>query len=289
MEYCDLFDINSGNNRNMSPYVIKDNNLYIPYRYYEMYFVDYFEDNNIMFTFKNNHVIIDKSIDIDTLYKVQYSNFNFDVWYDDLKHLTFDSYIIDFNIDKVKTIESINKIINRHKFWFVKLSCMSPKDESRSGKQHKFNNAKDIVDRLFESERTRKEIECGNTKLIMRQWVDLPEEYEFRCFVYKGKLRAISQYNCYQYVEEFQNIKMQNKIKERVISFYNSITLPYEDCCMDIVIWDKDIFIIEINEFGIDTRAGSSCFNWIQDYDILYNSKEPIIKFCDDERYKYSF
>lgn len=36
-------------------------------------------------------------------------------------------------------------------------------------------------------------------KMIVRQWVDIRPEWEFRCFVYGGKMTAITQYYYFAY------------------------------------------------------------------------------------------
>ena len=138
------------------------------------------------------------------------------------------------------------------------------------------------------------EIDGFDQYLILSEWKNIPSEFEFRCFVYKNKLRAITQYGKeFETNVLFSSKKDYLKILEKIKTFYNSIKnhIPYDDCIMDVLVWDEKqksnnmgVFLIEFNCFGAETPAGSGLFNWIQDHHVLYQSDKPVLRFafCDE-------
>jgi hypothetical protein len=140
--------------------------------------------------------------------------------------------------------------------------------------------------------RTYESLTFGMDKsLVIRSFVEnMPHEMEFRCFIHKGQLRAISQNGSPYYLPQLQDQKQQ--IIDRVSKFYNYLYpyIPYEDCTMDIVLWDGkgknpwDVYLVEFNPFGAEAMAGSSMFSWVRDYEILYNSPEPVLRIVEEDR-----
>jgi len=321
----DQIDINSCLHKEYSPYKIINGVLFYPRRYYELYLEKLFNDHQIDIE-RTGTVPLDEEgflinsnqektpINLDAIEYEQRKVFHVDQWYPefDNTNITFGCFIIDLKekernllasrkIDdeglfslkaKIRNVMIANKEI---KWWFVRLNSVSPKDKNKSGKQHKYNSPHRILKRLIESDRTYYFIANDDeAKIVLRPWYDFPEKMEFRCFVHKKKLRAISQYSCYTYYPEFQDKLVQEGIRSRIIKFYSSIKeyIPYIDCVMDVVIWDEtplssfknqNIYVIEFNEFGAETPCGSGLYNWIIDYDQLYNAKHPTIRFVETE------
>ena len=105
---------------------------------------------------------------------------------------------------------------------------------------------------------------------MIRQWEHIDPAMEFRCFVYRNRLTAISQYHCYNFYKKLQG--REEEIRDTIYQFYLKIFefLPYEDCVMDIIISSEGVKIVEFNSFGIDGMAGSALYNWQRDKAILY-------------------
>lgn len=118
-----------------------------------------------------------------------------------------------------------------------------------------------------------------DTYLIIMPWNDkIDPRYEFRIFVVNGKLTGISQQfwdELFQYSEEeleifiqaFSNIKFLNfdGIKHKTFVGDVYVNMELRECKL-----------IEMNPFGMHSGAGSSLFNWIDDYDQLYGYKETV-------------
>merc|ERR1712137_1263692 len=122
----------------------------------------------------------------------------------------------------------------------------------------------------------------------------IPVKNEFRLFIHGMNLRAISQYQCYTVISEFQSKEIQHKIYCAICSWWKKVykTVPYYDCTVDIIfydlqknncdLWDEtNIYIVEINSFGAGSLCGSSLFSWVTDFDILYKAKVPEIRFIE--------
>ena len=239
-------------------------------------------------------------LDIDELRCIQRETFYLDKWYDALSDLTFPSIIITLkpseksammnqDFERLKKLEKkMTCMMDSYgsgdiKFWFVKLNSVAPKDSAISGKQLKFNNAHDILKRLIECPRTNGFIrDDPNVSVVLREWQDIPEFLEFRCFIRKKKLRAISQYQCYEYFQEIH--KRKEELKCAIVKIFNSIRkrIPYEDTTMDIVVLNTNkIVIIEFNQFGAETACGACLYNWDLDYQILYHSKSPDMRIIE--------
>ena len=188
---------------------------------------------------------------------------------EDGKILTFESVLLPFSdFDKVDdTIEKLGGSV------FVRLSSLSPKFfESVQTKEQ-------VLSVLQSSERTRDELK-GST-LFLRKYYDFPKDKEFRLFVRRGKLRAISRYDpeaeC-QLSPEFARDKLTRWFRCLCLEGL----LSFEDCTLDVVLWeekkemslfDDGIFLIEYNSYGEDSVSGSCLFDWEADWEILTKGK----------------
>jgi len=107
-------------------------------------------------------------------------------------------------------------------------------------------------------------------KIIVREFKPMDPSMEFRVFIFKRKITAISQYCYHLYFPHL--VKNKNIYKEKIEAFYDQVKdiIPQELCVMDVLILpDDEIKIIELNPFYNDT--GACLFSWIEDKDILRN------------------
>jgi hypothetical protein len=306
----------------MSPYYLDGDFMIVPKRYTEMYFTDLFEEFYITVVEKmkcsDGFLLNDKleksHINVEILKLHQRSHYRFDYWYEcvsECPHLTFESFLSPFLMKKyIEPVESIlepdhnifsfvKECLEENKdviHWFVRLNWASPKDEHVSGKELKFDDTRDILSRILTCERTRYFLddEKYRNNIVLRPWYDIPEDMEFRCFIRKNELRAVSQYKLDTFYPHLQDIAIQNEIKIRISTFYENVEkyIPYEDCVMDVVIWDdaritsvnnSGIFIIEFNQFGGETTCGAGLYNWMIDRKILYEGDRVDLRILDHE------
>jgi hypothetical protein len=150
-----------------------------------------------------------------------------------------------------------------------------------TNKVMKISSGAEALDLLERSDRIRqdisKQIEFGDhlfgLKIVLREWLeevsDRPE-YEFRAFVHKGQLNALTMYFCFYHSKELQdNIAT---IVPKIRAFHDSIKskIIHSSYVIDFyAASDGSIKIIELNPFHIG--AGAGLFDWKTDRDLFFN------------------
>jgi len=107
----------------------------------------------------------------------------------------------------------------------------------------------------------------------VREFNLIPTEGEFRGFVYKKNLTAVSQYDSHCYFPEL--VKNKDTIAKNFVEFHKSIKhlIEPESYIVDFAILKNGtIKIVELNPFGEYT--GSALFSWKEDIDIIQGRKE---------------
>ena len=92
------------------------------------------------------------------------------------------------------------------------------------------------------------------THICMRPFRRMNQTREFRLFIYKGELSAMSQYWLTRHFRRLEGVKEQ--IWEQVNEFFNEISwnLPAETFVMDIYMTSsKKFLIVDLNPWGEDT------------------------------------
>jgi hypothetical protein len=114
---------------------------------------------------------------------------------------------------------------------------------------------------------------------IMMPWnnkLDLNNEY--RVFIYKNKVVAISQQQWFssKYFSEYHC----NQVAQSIQSYYNDklkARLPYPSVVLDVwVDSNYQTHLIECNPWGCYNASGSSLFHWIKDYEILHQEQDDV-------------
>eukprot|EP01122_Echinamoeba_exundans_P011700 TRINITY_DN4747_c0_g1_i1.p1 TRINITY_DN4747_c0_g1~~TRINITY_DN4747_c0_g1_i1.p1 ORF type:complete len:350 (+),score=53.81 TRINITY_DN4747_c0_g1_i1:6-1055(+) len=161
-----------------------------------------------------------------------------------------------------KTLESL-ELANEVVCAFVRTQNLSL--EARSGVEalHFLTHSERInvdLNRAISLSRTVKQF--PSSILIRRFERDLDPAYEFRCFVYKGRLTAISQYFDFPFWKELAARKEQ--VQSLLVDyFYNVIKpkLPHENIVVDVgLIGGTKPILIELNPFAENT--GTALFSW---------------------------
>lgn len=159
--------------------------------------------------------------------------------------------------------------------YFVRFSDCSPKD-GVYGKR--MRNAKEIIDNIVTSKRCWQVLErttAAANLYICTFRKDWHERNEFRAFVYRGRLTAISQYSwCrdYGWTRELIAVaacKMAEYIRNNVIPV--AVANICESFVVDVIIVDSNVELIEFNSFGAELSSGSALFEWQRDRGQLYS------------------
>jgi hypothetical protein len=114
-----------------------------------------------------------------------------------------------------------------------------------------------------------KQFKLITPKLLIRDWIDLSDANEFRCFVFERKLKAISSNDVK--ICEFENAEIRDRCLDLFERVLEDDGLPVDNCVMDVALMkkEKDDVVIEFNSWGSWGNSGSGCFDWNQDKDIL--------------------
>ena len=264
---------------------------------------------NTSYLYSHDHEIyINDTITLLDLYRELCAAYHAQNWYDQIIEYTPRSILIDLSksdieqLLKGKTVKEaeINAAIAEiGKLAFVRLYSLSPKSDCTTSFDLTATNAAEVCKMIRLSERTSSTLGLYRREGIMlREFIaDMDLDNEFRLFVFDDKLRAISQYNCYNHIDKYEDVNVQNEIYKRICEFFDEISddvsrhaHPSSDCLpalglVDYVI-DVEIdmvhnrnLVIEINCFGPGLLAGSGLFNWITDYDVMHYSDKPVIRF----------
>lgn len=209
-------------------------------------------------------------------------------WYPDLEEvssngriLTWESVLIPFDNSPFEIVEKVDEAIGKlGGSCFIRLNSLSPKhfEPVTSG-----DEAATI---LYESERTRQTFGLFRNLVMVRKFERFLKEAEFRLFVRKGKLRAISRYDPYCSTPLKISAQKLQTIFQRFFRCLQTESLVLFDLCtIDCVYWPEQIdrsyfsdgvFLIEFNTFGSDSVSGSCLFDWEADKQILYHGKGEI-------------
>lgn len=155
---------------------------------------------------------------------------------------------------------------------FVRLNSLSPKVMTP------FFSINAAIDAVNASERCQNILnltacyDLPQPLIVLRPFMDLTKGSEFRCFVYKDKLRAI----CSN--DELETILTTAEVEVRCEALVKTMTAnqwtPFQDCVLDV--WlphdrcrSAEDMVIEINSWGVWSNADAGLFCWMEDAAVL--------------------
>ena len=163
--------------------------------------------------------------------------------------------------------------------WFIRSDRVSLK-EGKHG-IGPYDNIKDIIESMvtckpghlcFEEEDT-------SCTIYFMNWQNINPDKEFRVFVYKNEITAISSqhlYNINHWVNSLSDLEIEEVVHKILDFFQTDIKdkLSYlESYTFDFAFTNEDIlYFIEPNGFGKCYAAGSALFHWIYDHDTLHEA-----------------
>jgi hypothetical protein len=185
----------------------------------------------------------------------------------------------------IKKIDEGVKKCNKGDGCFVKMSGASTKHDYAP---HAINDGVDCLEHLLGSKRVYKNLDCNN--IFIQPWRnDVKLNGEFRVFVEDDKVIGISQQALDQIYQECINVYriIYKDIIKMAQDIWDSITdkLEYSEATLDV--WmdpNNKMYLIELNTYGIWQAAGSSWFNWENDF-----PKASDIKSLDDVPFRITY
>ncbi len=153
------------------------------------------------------------------------------------------------------------------------------------------NDGFHAIQLLLASERIQDDlISSSSLNLIIRQFIIDRQNLksEFRAFIYKHKLTALTQYN--EYIVDKYLLENKDLILKSIKDFIHQEDLlekiPYENCVLDLILIENEIrkyqvYICEINPLA--EFAGTGLFSWLNDRNILLGRQEFEFRIRENE------
>ena len=152
------------------------------------------------------------------------------------------------------------------------------------------------LDSIFKSMVTCRVSHCPiredtkEVRIYLLPWKEINDFKEFRVFIFKGCITAISQQALYSVNALLAGLDREPLLKivagwcRKIVTFFESTIrerIRLESYTMDICLLgdNEDPYFIEINSFGKHYSAGSSLFHWILDDEILEGDGDGLIFF----------
>lgn len=252
-------------------------------REYDLYFEGREDVNTVESSIHKEWVVIN-GMSIKRAKEIHTSCYNVEEWYE-CPELLNQFMRIDINEDDLLATREKSRDTNMYRSllrvaevipfpWFVRTSSVSPKDvvnidRSAGEMMCSFSDAFSALYAIATSKRCNVGISSGYSNYMwISKYKDISEMIHYRVFIRESKVRAISQY-------DDEEPPLDPKcVRNDIISLWNRVEndIWYEDCVMDILHREdtREIYIIEFNEFGASSRAGSALYHWIQDIHTLY-------------------
>ena len=220
---------------------------------------------------------------------------------------------LSFSINEIKRFSTLfeerlkNIKVDSENGFFFKLNSRSAKDswyykqnklmesilsknkdksvtKNRSLQACKAFTAYDVISAMVGSSRVSEDCrsylqwKCANkppVQLVIQDWISFPSEYEFRCFIFNGRVTAINQLCWSEYIPHIeQNSSLQMKIVQSVVDIQKKVhpLLPWNNYIMDVIfdIKNECSQICEFNPWGPYSCTGSQLYNWELDSPILF-------------------
>lgn len=224
------------------------------------------------------------NMNLDTLKSIHTSLYNVGEWID-CPGLLNNPIRIEINIHDIDKIRQGCTDTDLHRQvalkckelpfpWFIRTCSGSPKDainidRSTGQSMCSFWDIHAALYAISISSRCYEPIKQGYSKHIwISKYTNIEDYIHYRVFVRNNKVTVISQYD--------QEEPPQNplSVKEKILDLWNNAQTEvwYQDCVMDIIHNEvtNEGYIIEFNEFGASSLAGSALYNWVQDFHLLY-------------------
>lgn len=154
----------------------------------------------------------------------------------------------------------------------------------------KMKSAEQILETFLTSERVCEDDlplalqfpERWSQHIVIRRWVDVPIQYEFRAFVYNNKLTALSQYYNHAYFADI--VENKSKILQLVQDLFHSVrdllNIYPPEYVLDVAVQLNEgrAYIIELNPFGKPNGMGTgTCLfdnTKEEDFKVLFGERE---------------
>jgi hypothetical protein len=167
------------------------------------------------------------------------------------------------NLIPLSLKETIQSVLNIYQDdgAFIKTSLKSAKKNNKGIKTIPCFTINDVFENLVSSDQIMQSLLFG-CNLIIRRWMEVNVNNEFRVYVLDKQIKAICQQSLSEHI-----IEKKDKIViiDIINNYFTKIVddISYNDCVIDLFIDNKDsVHLIEINSGGPWSTACSGLFSW---------------------------
>jgi hypothetical protein len=174
----------------------------------------------------------------------------------------------------------------------------------------RMRSATQVVSALVCSERVLQDLNVALQRLdrfhenvVVRRWIDIAVDMEFRGFVHRGRLRALSQYNHVFHSERV--VALRDEILHLIVTAFDThirarLAARFESYVVDFALTggrfafdaaaaaaDERVWVIELNPFASSTDG--ALFSWRNDSAVLLGTDDAVpIEFRVRQQYDTS-
>lgn len=293
-------DYNNNNLHEYDPYILRNDKIVIDKTWWNS-LTDYIRNRiSCKIDFELDDLIIPHPIQKDNkckmlkiMYQSYFDGFDYNIWYrhdipngpknvrmvlisNNIKMILKTMFMTGTNNKSEELLEfknQIDKIMVGNVPYFVRLSSTSGKNENSLKPLY---NSDQVIKHITSNKLfvfQEYDILDKDSYVIMMPWnTIIDERYEFRIFVVNGKLTAISIQKWFDIIQHTQEELKIFKHALSNIKFLDSFETKTFVADIYVDMETKECHLIEVNPFGAHCGAGSSLFNWIEDYDILHGN-----------------
>ena len=195
-----------------------------------------------------------------------------------------------FNSEFFKFEDVIQKVIEEYKFVVPKLNHSSPKDAlwATTAGILRCQTPDEVYCLMKSSDRVQCDLSAlesskSNLELVLKKWIEMDDSTEFRCFVRRKTLVAISQRNL-EYHFAFLKDKIE-EISNRIEEFFTLLKdFPEESFIFDVYLEKDSVKLIDIDR--LDSHSSCLLFSFKElnemykgvSFRVIKSEKDVIIK-----------
>ncbi len=171
--------------------------------------------------------------------------------------------------------------------WFVRSDRVSLKEgEYGVGPYHSLEH---VLKSMVSTTLGHAAIGRGACTLYFLPWVEMDRDREFRVFVHRNRVTAVSAQHLYSVNRWLGGASEADvaRVVDRMMRHFDEVVrdklLHLGDYSFDVVLIDETPYFIEPNSFGAAYAAGSALFHWIRDDDVLHGRAPLELRYVDRE------
>lgn len=165
--------------------------------------------------------------------------------------------------DFIDYVNSLGDVFNG-KSYFVRAENVSLKTGSLGNKP--YDNMKDVIMSAITSRYGHSPFDedIDEQAFYLLPWKTIEFSREFRLFIKKGKLAALSQQNLYKpnLIQDEDELKKMYLTIENYVPVITKKIDHLDSFVVDIAVIDDVPYFIEINPYGKEYSSGSALFHW---------------------------